>query len=166
MTPLKELSGLNRNLQNIEGEEKIRRVKSSKKENVNNPKKIEDSSHTFSRKDSVQISSNKANQISEKETIARYVREVKQLPHQNTPDFSKIQQRIESGFYDKPQVVNDVAQAVLSTINTSSLSRENQPTRKPLSDEKLNLIKEKVQNGDYNSQVVLDVVANKILNSI
>jgi hypothetical protein len=166
MTPLKELSGLNRNLQNIESEDKIRRVKSSKKENVNTPKKIEDSSQAFSRKDSVQISSDKANQVSQKETIARYVREVKQLPQRNTPDLFKIQQRIESGFYDKPQVVDDVAQSVLSTINASSISKENQSTRKPLSDEKLNLIKEKIQNGDYNSQTVLDVIANKILNSI
>ena len=51
MTPLKDISGLNRPLQGIEGEEKARRVRSAKALQTTESKNVKETQALFDRKD-------------------------------------------------------------------------------------------------------------------
>ena len=163
MTPLKDISGLNRPLQGIEGEEKARRVRSAKALQTTESKNVKETQALFDRKDKVEITSKGKDQISQKENIARYVREIKQLPSQNSQDFSKIQQRIESDFYSKPEVLNKVAESILGSFKPASIGKEKVAGKKSLSDQKLNRIRENIQSGEYESDKILNAITDELL---
>ncbi len=163
MTPIKDISGFNRDLQGIENEERIRRVKSEKSQRTQDSKKSKDPSGSFNRKDRVEISSKGQDSVSQKENVARYVREIKQLPVSDSQDFVKIQQRIESGFYSKPEVLNNIAESLLSSFKSTSAVKNNTAGKKSLSDEKLDRIREKIQKGDYESDTILNAITDELL---
>ena len=163
MTPLKDISGLNRPLQGIEGEEKARRIRSAKALQTTESKNVKETQALFDRKDKVEITSKGKDQISQKENIARYVREIKQLPSQNSQDFSKIQQRIESDFYSKPEVLNNIAESLIGSFKSTSAVKDNTAGKKSSSDKELDRIREKVQNGDYSSDKVLNAITDGLL---
>ena len=163
MTPLKDISGLNRPLQGIEGEEKARRVRSAKALQTTESKNVKETQALFDRKDKVEITSKGKDQISQKENIARYVREIKQLPSQNSQDFSKIQQRIESDFYSKPEVLNNIAESLIGSFKSTSAVKDNTAGKKSSSDKELDRIREKIQNGDYSSDKVLNAITDELL---
>ena len=163
MTPLKDISGLNRPLQGIEGEEKARRVRSAKALQTTESKNVKETQALFDRKDKVEITSKGKDQISQKENIARYVREIKQLPSQNSQDFSKIQQRIESDFYSKPEVLNNIAESLITSFKSTSAVKDNTAGKKSSSDKKLDRIREKIQKGDYSSDKVLNTIMDELL---
>ena len=163
MTPLKDISGLNRPLQGIEGEEKARRVRSAKALQTTESKNVKEIQALFDRKDKVEITSKGKDQISQKENIARYVREIKLLPSQNSQDFSKIQQRIESDFYSKPEVLNKVAESILGSFKPASIGKEKVAGKKSLSDHKLNRIRENIQSGEYKSDKILNAITDELL---
>ena len=163
MTPIKDISGFNRDLQSIEIEDKIRRVKSKKSHRTQNSKKGADPSGSFNRKDRVEISSKGQDPVSQKENVARYVREIKQLPVSDTQDFVKIQQRIESGFYSKPEVLNSIAESLVSSFKPTSAVKNNTAGKKSSSDEKLDRIREKIKNGEYESDTILNAITDELL---
>ena len=163
MTPIKDISGFDRDIQGIENDDKIRRVKSEKSHQDQELKKGENLSKPFARKDRVEISSKGQDPISQKENIARYVREIKQLPVSNTQDFGKIQQRIETGFYSKPEVLNNIAESLIGSFKSTSAVKDNTAGKKSSSDKELDRIREKVQNGDYSSDKVLNAITDGLL---
>ena len=163
MTPIKDIPGFNRDIQGIENDDKIRRVRSEKSRQDRELKKGKNLSQPFDRKDRVEISSKGQDPISQKENIARYVREIKQLPVSNTQDLVKIQQRIESGFYSKPEVLNKVAESILGSFKPASIGKEKVAGKKSLSDQKLNRIRENIQSGEYKSDKILNAITDELL---
>ena len=80
-----------------------------------------------------------------------------------TSDFSKIQQRIESDFYSKPEVLNKVAESILGSFKPASIGKEKVAGKKSLSDEKLNRIRENIQSGEYKSDKILNAITDELL---
>ena len=163
MTPIKDISGFNRDIQGVENDDKIRRARSERSRQDQELKKGENLSKPFDRKDRVEISSKRQDSISQKENIARYVREIKQLPVSATQDLGKIQQRIESGFYSKPEVLNNIADSLITSFKPISAVKDNTAGKKSSSDKKLDRIREKIQNGDYSSDKVLNTIIDELL---
>ena len=163
MTPIKDISGFNRDIQGVEGDDKIRRARTERSRQDQELKKGENLSKPFDRKDRVEISSKRQDSISQKENIARYVREIKQLPVSDTQDLVKIQQRIESGFYSKPEVLNNIADSLITSFKPISAVKDNTAGKKSSSDKKLDRIREKIQNGDYSSDKVLNTIIDELL---
>tara|TARA_B100001123_G_C15345850_1_gene1037092 strand:+ start:3197 stop:3697 length:501 start_codon:yes stop_codon:yes gene_type:complete len=166
MTPLKDISGLNRTIQGLEGEEKARRVKSKKDAQTAGPKNVKETQSSFDRKDKVEITSKGQEQISQKENIARYVSEIKQLPSQNSQEIANIKERVESEFYSKPEVLDKIADSLLSGYKPATNINERSETRKPASNEKLNRIREKIGTGEYDSEKILDIIADEMIKII
>lgn len=166
MTPLKDISGLNRTIQGMEGEEKTRRVKSKKDTQIAESKKLKESQSSFDRQDKVEITSKGKEQISQKENIARYVREIKQLPSQNSQEIAIIKEKVDSEFYSKPEVLDKIADSLLSGYKPTTNINERSETRKPVSDEKLNRIREKIGTGDYDSEKILDIITDQMIKII
>ena len=163
MTPIKDISDFNRDIQGLENDDKIRRARSEKSLQNQELKKDENLSKPFDRKDRVEISSKGQDSISQKESIARYVREIKQLPVSDTQDIGKIQQRIESGFYSKPEVLNNIAESLITSFKSTSAIKDNTAGKKSSSDKKLDRIREKIQEGDYSSDKVLNTIMDELL---
>ena len=163
MTPIKDISGFDRDIQGVEGDDKIRRARTERSRQDQELKKGENLSKPFDRKDRVEISSKRQDSISQKENIARYVREIKQLPVSDTQDLGKIQQRIESGFYSKPEVLNNIADSLITSFKSISAVKDNTAGKKSSSDKKLDRIREKIQNGDYSSDKVLNNIIDELL---
>jgi len=163
MTPIKDISDFNRDIQGLENDDKIRRARSEKSLQNQELKKDENLSKPFDRKDRVEISSKGQDSISQKESIARYVREIKQLPVSDTQDIGKIQQRIESGFYSKPEVLNNIAESLITSFKSTSAVKDNTAGKKSSSDKRLDRIREKIQSGDYSSDKVLNTIMDELL---
>ena len=163
MTPIKDISDFNRDIQGLENDDKIRRARSEKSLQNQELKKDENLSKPFDRKDRVEISSKGQDSISQKESIARYVREIKQLPISDTQDLGKIQQRIESGFYSKPEVLNNIAESLITSFKSTSAVKDNTAGKKSSSDKRLDRIREKIQSGDYSSDKVLNTIMDELL---
>ena len=163
MTPIKDIPGFNRDIQGLENDTKVRRARSEKSHQDQELKKGEILSKPFDRKDRVEISSKGQDSISQKESIARYVREIKQLPVSDTQDIGKIQQRIESGFYSKPEVLNNIAESLITSFKSTSAVKDNTAGKKSSSDKRLDRIREKIQSGDYSSDKVLNTIMDELL---
>ena len=163
MTPIKDISDFNRDIQGLKNDDKIRRARSEKPHQDQDLKKDENISKPFDRKDRVEISSKGQGSISQKENIARYIREIKQLPVSDTQDIGKIQQRIESGFYSKPAVLNNIAESLIKSFKSTSAVKDNASGKKSSSDKRLDRIREKIQSGDYSSDKVLNTIMDELL---
>ena len=166
MTPLKDISGLNRTIQGMEGEEKARRVRSKKDTQTEGSKNIRKSQSSFDRQDKVEITSKGQDQISQKESIARYVREIKQLPTQNSQEITSIRKKVDSEFYSKPEVLDKIADSLLSGYKPATNINERSESRKPASNEKLNRIRESIETGEYNTEKILDIITDEMIKVI
>jgi len=166
MTPLKDISGLNRTIQGMEGEEKARRVRSKKDTQTAESKNVKESQSSFIRQDKVELTSKGQEQISQKESIARYVREIKQLPTQNSQEIANIKEKVDSGFYSKPEVLDKISDSLLSGYKSAKNISERSESRKPVSNEKLNRIREKIGTGNYDSEKILDIITDEMIKII
>ena len=167
MTPLKDISGLNRTIQGMEGEEKARRVRSKKDTQTEGSKNVRKSQSSFDRQDKVEITSKGQDQISQKESIARYVREIKQLPTQNSQEIASIRKKVDSEFYSKPEVLDKIADSLLSGYKPAATNiNERSESRKPASNEKLNRIRESIGTGEYNTEKILDIITDEMIKVI
>ena len=166
MTPLKDISGLNRAIQGMEGEEKARRVRSKKDSQAADSKNVKESQSSFDRQDKVELTSKGQGQISQKENIARYVREIKQLPSQNSQDIDNIKEKVKSEFYSKPEVLDKIADSLLSGYKPATNINERSETRKPASNEKLNRIRKSIGTGEYNTEKILDIITDEMIKVI
>jgi len=166
MTPLKDISGLNRTIQGMEGEEKARRVRSKKDTQTEGSKNVRKSQSSFDRQDKVEITSKGQDQISQKESIARYVREIKQLPTQNSQEITSIRKKVDSEFYSKPEVLDKIADSLLSGYKPATNINERSESRKPASNEKLNRIRESIETGEYNTEKILDIITDEMIKVI
>jgi len=166
MTPLKDISGLNRTIQAMEGEEKARRVRSKKDTQTAESKNVRKSQSSFDRQDKVEITSKGQDQISQKESIDRYVREIKQLPTQNSQEIASLRKKVDSGFYSKPEVLDKIADSLLSGYKPATNINERSESRKPASNEKLNRIRESIGTGEYDTEKILDIITDEMIKVI
>ena len=163
MTPLKDISGFERNLQGIKNEDKIRQIKSSKNKQISEENKINDKSEVFKTKDRVDISSKGISRSATlKEDIDRYVREIKQLPTSNARDLANIQERVSSNFYSKPEVLDKVTDSLIMSFRNSHISSEKIIEKKSLDTKKIDQIREQIKSGAYNTNKILDVITDEI----
>ena len=163
MTPLKDITGFDRNIQGVENDEKIRRVKSTKNSQVSKSDQINEKSGSFATKDRVDISQKATSRASLREEIKRYAQEVKQLSSRDAQEFSKIQNRVGSNFYSKPEVLNKVAESLLVSFKNTHVSNEKLEEKKSLNDKRLERIRDQIESGEYNSNKILDVITDEIL---
>lgn len=168
MTPIKSITGLPLDPKRLEREEAGKRVKSTRSDSSEEVRKSTDGKII---KDTVELSP-QARKISlEQAKIKRYLQDLAQTRTLDDKTAQVIRERISSGFYSKPEIVNKIVDVLaklpdFSEIGLSS-GRKTETDRKATTEAgNLEEIKLKIQAGVYESDDVITEIAERLLNDI
>ncbi|MCK4577872.1 MAG: flagellar biosynthesis anti-sigma factor FlgM [Candidatus Marinimicrobia bacterium] len=160
MTPIKNIGDPLSSADKVREQERLRESQSSK---VRKDSSVEQSS-TTERPDSVNISS-AARRLAESTTeVSRFQQSLDSLREPDAARLEELRQRIESGEFERPEVIDRLADSILRLPQFESGSSDSAVA--PRSEEELKAVAERVRSGDYETEVVLQRVASSILNDI
>ena len=158
MTPIKDITGLPQEFKRLEREKNLKKVKDFKESKASEVGKEKTGKIA---KDKVMISKMGKSLLKRKEEISQYLKHFNNIKTLDEKTLSDIKQKIQSDYYSKPQVQSKIAETISnlpSFRNTSSKTSSKS--------EKIKEIQKKIKDGKYNSEVVLDVIAQHILDSL
>ncbi|MCK4297652.1 MAG: hypothetical protein KAW56_03800 [Candidatus Marinimicrobia bacterium] len=160
MTPINDISGIINRFERIDREKDLKQVKSSKKTGTGKVSTASTNDTKEIKKDSVNISSSGKSLFRQKSEISYYLKELESIKTLSKEDLIKVHQRIKSNFYSKPEVLATIVENIVSQgpADTQKASESNE---KP---QQLSEIRSKIINGEYDSEEVLDVIVEKLLN--
>lgn len=166
MNPINNIPGLPQELKRFEKEDELRRVDTKKESGKG---KISDSKSSNG-VDKVKISTAGKKLLQQKMEISRYLNEIKNLETKSQKEIQNVQQKIANDYYSKTEVINKIAESIIKLPTFQNIVKKN--TKKDsgnvlskLDDDRLAEIQEKIKKGKYNTQEVIDVIAEQILNS-
>lgn len=160
MTIIDNISGNTEEFQRIDRDKDLKRTKSSKDLKPGKVSSVSTRNTREIKKDIVDISPLGKSLLQQKSAVSHYQQEIESIKTLSQDDLFKIHQKIESNFYTKPEVLTQIVENIVSQgpADTQKTSvSEGKSSR--LSD-----IRYKIANGEYNSEEVLDVIVEKLLN--
>ena len=160
MTPINDISGIINRFKRIDREKDLKQVKSSKKTGTGKVSTASTNDTKEIKKDSVDISSSGKSLFRQKSEISYYLKELESIKTLSKEDLIKVHQRIKSNFYSKPEVLATIVENIVSQgpADTQKASESNEKSQQ------LSEIRSKIINGEYDSEEVLDVIVEKLLN--
>lgn len=160
MTPINDISGIINRFERIDREKDLKQVKSSKKTGTGKVSTASTNDTKEIKKDSVNISSSGKSLFRQKSEISYYLKELESIKTLSKEDLIKVHQRIKSNFYSKPEVLATIVENIVSQgpADTQKASESNEKSQQ------LFEIRSKIINGEYDSEEVLDVIVEKLLN--
>ena len=160
MTPINDISGIINRFKRIDREKDLKQVKSSKKTGTGKVSTASTNDTKEIKKDSVNISSSGKSLFRQKSEISYYLKELESIKTLSKEDLIKVHQRIKSNFYSKPEVLATIVENIVSQgpADTQKASESNEKSQQ------LSEIRSKIINGEYDSEEVLDVIVEKLLN--
>ena len=160
MTPINDISGIINRFKRIDREKDLKQVKSSKKTETGKVSTASTNDTKEIKKDSVNISSSGKSLFRQKSEISYYLKELESIKTLSKEDLIKVHQRIKSNFYSKPEVLATIVENIVSQgpADTQKASESNEKSQQ------LSEIRSKIINGEYDSEEVLDVIVEKLLN--
>lgn len=160
MTPINDISGIINRFERIDREKDLKQVKSSKKTGTGKVSTASTNDTKEIKKDSVNISSSGKSLFRQKSEISYYLKELESIKTLSKEDLIKVHQRIKSNFYSKPEVLATIVENIVSQgpADTQKASESNEKSQQ------LSEIRSKIINGEYDSEEVLDVIVEKLLN--
>lgn len=160
MTPINDISGIINRFERIDRKKDLKQVKSSKKTGTGKVSTASTNDTKEIKKDSVNISSSGKSLFRQKSEISYYLKELESIKTLSKEDLIKVHQRIKSNFYSKPEVLATIVENIVSQgpADTQKASESNEKSQQ------LFEIRSKIINGEYDSEEVLDVIVEKLLN--
>lgn len=166
MNPINNIPGLIQELKKFEKEDELRRIdikKESGKEKISDTK-------TSSGVDNVKISTAGKKLLRQKMEISRYLDEIKNLETKSQKEIQNVQQKIADDYYSKTEVLNKIAESIIKLPTFQNIVKKNTTkdsgnVLSKLDEDRLAEIQERIKKGKYNTQEVIDVIAERILNS-
>jgi len=160
VTPINDISGIINRFERIDREKDLKQVKSSKKTGTGKVSTASTNDTKEIKKDSVNISSSGKSLFRQKSEISYYLKELESIKTLSKEDLIKVHQRIKSNFYSKPEVLATIVENIVSQgpVDTQKASESNEKSQQ------LFEIRSKIINGEYDSEEVLDVIVEKLLN--
>ena len=161
MTPINDISGIINRFKRIDREKDLKQVKSSKKTGTGKVSTASTNNTKEIKKDSVNISSSGKSLFRQKSEVSYYLKELESIKTLSKEDLIKVHQRIKSNFYSKPEVLAKIVENIVSQgpADTQKASESNEKSQQ------LSEIRSKINNGEYDSEEVLDVIVEKLLNT-
>jgi len=144
----------------IERDKNLRRAKSSRETRPGSVSNAPAENAKVIKKDIVNISSSGKSLFERKSAVKHYLKEIDDIKTLSKEDLLRIHQRIESNFYSKPEVLTKIVEDIVSQGPADS----QKATVSEEGPRQLSEIRSKIVNGDYNSDEVLDVIVEKLLN--
>ncbi len=120
-------------------------------------------SGTPSTRDTVDISPEAMDLAHSKNEVEQFQKMLKSLSSEDMEKMVEIKRNIESGEYNKPEVLEEISSSIARLPQFQSAGVPEEPSRPRASVEE---ITERVQSGKYATDEVLDQVAASILNDI
>ena len=139
---------------------KVREVKDSKTAKTSGPKT------PVNAKDSVVISKIGQSLLKQKEEISRYLKELEYIKTSDEKTLNEIQHKVKANFYSKPSVLAKIAESILELPSFKNIAEKN-TSKSQAKDkaQKMAEIKAKLEEGEYDSEDILEVIVNRLLNS-
>jgi len=160
LTIIDNISGNTEEFQRIDRDKELKRAKSSRELKSGKVSAVSTRNTREIKKDIVDISPSGKSLLQQKSEISHYQQEIETIKTLSQDNLLKIHQKIESNFYAKPEVLTQIVENIVSQgpadTQKTSVSEEKSSH---LSD-----IRSKIANGEYNSEEVLDVIVEKLLN--
>ena len=123
-----------------------------------------DGASATGRADSVNISPRAKKMAETASDVTRFQDVLKSMRNEGSEQILELRHRIETGEFDKPEVLERVSEAILMLPNFVSFKEKAEPVTR--SDQELALIRDRVQSGNYQSEQVLEQVASAIMRDI
>jgi len=118
-------------------------------------------------KDSLELSEFAKLRIEKAAQVNRYLAELQKTKSPTDKDIAEIRSRLKTDFYQKPAVIDKILEGltrnpaeISEPVNRDNLSNSPAP---PAISERLSEIQSKIQNGYYDSEEVLDIIATRML---
>jgi len=165
VTPIKNISTHSRDFKNIQKDEDLKRIRKSKSSESSS---ITAKDNDKPNSDKVNISAVGKKMLEQKADASRYFEDIKNLENINRKSTEQIKRKIATGFYSKPSVIDKISDAILSLPLFSEKNQASTENTQEIEDKSkgLSKIKRKLDSGDYNSDEVLDVIVDRLLESL
>lgn len=117
---------------------------------------------TAKKPDQVQVSSAGKSLLQNSKAVEEYIKEIKNVETLSSEEAQYIESKIESDFYSNPAVVLKVAHSI-----SQELSAQNaKAPQSGLNAERLQEIVKNIRNGQYDSDDVVSVIADRIIKDL
>ncbi len=142
------------------------RVRQSRSERVKRSGRASESSaaSATSRVDSVDISTTAKKLAESANDVTRFQDVLRSMRNEGSEQLIELRQRIQTGEFDKPEVLERVSEAILKLPHF--IRFEEKPAVAARSDKELALIRDRVQSDRYQSEQVWQQVASAIIRDI
>ena len=160
MAGINNITGNTDGFKRIEREKNLKRTKSARETRPGKISTAPTENAKVIKKDIVNISSSGKSLFGQQSEVNHYLKEIDNIKTLSKEELLKIHQRIESDFYSKPEVLAKIVEDIVSQgpADTQKATVSEDGPRQ------LSEIRSKIANGDYDSEEVLDVIVEKLLN--
>jgi len=162
MSIIKDIPDAQKRFKRTEREDKINREKK-----VDAGKKKAGSVSKKEQADKVQISSSAKSMMKSVSRLEDYQDYMEKIENLDKEQLMEVHRRIEEDYYDEPEVVNRIADALTESIPESAVdnvedgSEISEATR--VSSERLDEIRENIEEDKYDSDEVIDSIVERLL---
>jgi|GEM_PF-1851569 len=171
MDPLNNIQGLLQEYRKLDRSTQVKRNQDPAS-SLNNESVREKESSAESTRDSVSISDDSKTLLQREKEVARYLKELEQIKTVDEEQLNRIKNRLESGYYNEPAVIEKVKHDLLvstpiavtdSFENPAPRETETASRTEELRQADIEAIRENIRTKAYDSDQVLNTVVNKIL---
>ena len=166
MDPVKNINGLLQEYQRIDREKSLK--KSTDSTNLQESKSVDaEKSVSEAPRDSVVISEDSKSLYDREVEVKQYVQELEHIKVADEKQLAKIKIRLESGYYNEPAVMEKIMHDIMVTapipVTTMIEFDTVNPEAESVKARDIEVIRDKIQNDEYNNDQVMSTVVNKIL---
>ena len=158
MVKITQNSGLSRESQQIKNKSVDKKDSLSKKENV---KSTSPEKNIIS--DSVVISSKANETIDATENIDKYTGLLKKYEENQLRNLKEFSDKSNSGHYNKEEVLSETSESI---VNHPGFFKSSGISPKNSIQDNLARVQENIESGKYNSDKIIEDVANKLISSV
>ena len=159
MTQINDVTGISQDFKKVERDKNLKQVRDSKESRTSKVSN-QDTKTDKIIKDIVDISSSGKSLLNKKSEISHYLKELENIKTLKKEDLIRVHQRIKSNFYSRPEVLAKIVGDIVSQgpADTKETYKSKEKLDQPSE------IRSRIKNGFYDSEEVLDVIAEKLLN--
>ncbi|HMA62441.1 MAG TPA: hypothetical protein VKP78_07300 [bacterium] len=171
MSIIRDIPDAFKKFKRTDQEKKVDRQRKTSSEKVkNSSQKTESASGSkTSQTDRVEISSSGKSIMESASRIEDYQESLDQIDNLNKEQLLEVHQRVEDNYYDDPEVINEIVENMTSSLPEAPVDNvesgvEGQERVGEISAERLDEIKKNIEEEKYDSEEVLEEIAERMLN--
>lgn len=155
MNPVKEINSSIPEIRKLNQDQKLKQVK---------PEIDPKSTTKTSQVDKLNISQS-AQELNQKDFSSIYPDQINKLKTLSDPELQSVRNKVDADYYtENPQVLDKIADSILESPTFRDLTADTEGVP-GISQDRINHIRNKINNGEYDADAVLEKVSTRILES-